>query len=191
MNSMDFIQLSRTVSHALRHEPGAYNLMLDPQGWVALSDLILALNSKGIRVQEEEVIKMVELSQKKRHQILNGKIRAYYGHSVTDKILKDPSEPPEFLYHGTTKERLNGIIEKGLLPMERQYVHLSADEETAAVVGSRRKGELIILTVKAKEAFLSNIQFYKEGNGIWLSDAIPSKYLIGYGNSQPRMLPEL
>ncbi|WP_143083852.1 hypothetical protein [Flexibacter flexilis] len=29
-----------------------------------------------------------------------------------------------------------------------------------------------------KEAFLNNIQFYKEENGIWLSDQIPSKYIV-------------
>ena len=61
--------------------------------------------------------------------------------------------------------------------MERQYVHLSVDKNTAAIVGSRRKGELVVLKVKAKEAYLSSIQFYKEENGIWLSDPIPSKYI--------------
>lgn len=34
------------------------------------------------------------------------------------------------------------------------------------------------LTIRAKEAFLNNIQFYKEENGIWLSDPIPSKYIV-------------
>lgn len=175
---MDFIQLSKTVSHALRHEPQSYNLNLDNQGWVLLSDLVIALNSKGIKVDEFDINKMVELSEKKRHQILNGKIRAYYGHSVKDKILKYPVEPPEFLYHGTVQNSLTDILEKGLLPMERQYVHLSIDRSTAEMVGSRRKGDLVILTIRAKEAFLNNIRFYKEENGIWLSDPIPSKYIV-------------
>ena len=177
MNSIDFIQLSKIVSHALRHEPQSYNLNLDNQGWVLLSDLVIALKIKGIQVDESNIIEMVELSEKKRHQILNGKIRAYYGHSLENKILKCPAEPPEFLYHGTTQGSLNSIVEKGLLPMERQYVHLSVDEKTAGIVGSRRKGKLVILKVKAKDAFLNNIQFYKEENGIWLSDSIPSKYI--------------
>ena len=182
MNSIDFIQLSKTVSHALRHEPQSYNLNLDDQGWVLLSDLVVALNSKGIQVDEIGITKMVELSEKKRHQILNGKIRACYGHSVNNKILKYPDEPPEFLYHGTVQNNLINIIEKGLLPMERQYVHLSIDKETAALAGSRRNGELVILTIRAKEAFLNNIQFYKEENGIWLSDPIPSKYIVNTWN---------
>lgn len=178
MNSIDFIQLSKTVSHALRHEPQSYNLNLDNEGWVLISDLVIALNSKGIKADEFGINKMVELSEKKRHQILNGKIRAYYGHSVENKILKYPVEPPEFLYHGTVQNSLINILKKGLLPMERQYVHLSIDRSTAEMVGSRRKGDLVILTIRAKEAFLNNIQFYKEENGIWLSDQIPSKYII-------------
>jgi putative RNA 2'-phosphotransferase len=178
MSSIDFIELSKTVSHALRHEPQSYNLDIDSQGWVLLSDLVIALNSKGIQADEFCINKMVELSEKKRHQILNDKIRAYYGHSVENKILKYPDEPPEFLYHGTVQSSLNSIFEKGLQPMERQYVHLSIDRSTAGIVGSRKKGCLAMLTIKAKEAFLSDIQFYKEGNGIWLSDQIPSKYIV-------------
>ncbi|MES1159396.1 MAG: RNA 2'-phosphotransferase [Bacteroidota bacterium] len=97
MNSTDHIQLSKIVSHALRHEPQSYNLKLDNQGWVLISDLAFALNSKGIAVDENVIIEMVEQSEKKRHQVLNGKIRAYYGHSVENKILRYPVEPPDFL----------------------------------------------------------------------------------------------
>jgi putative RNA 2'-phosphotransferase len=96
--------------------------------------------------------------------------------------LKHQIEPPEFLYHGTTQSSLNSILEKGLLPMERQYVHLSFDERTAEIVGSRRNGELVILKVKAKEAFINHIKFYQEENGVWLSDLIPSKYIVNEWN---------
>jgi len=177
MDSIDYIKLSKTVSHALRHDPQSYNLKLDDQGWVLVSDLVFALKSKGINVNEGTIVRMVELSDKKRNQILDGRIRANYGHSIEDKILKDPAEPPEFLYHGTIQSSLDSILEKGLLPMSRQYVHLSMDERSAAIVGSRRKGKLVILKVKARDASLNNIQFYKEENGIWLSDPIPSKYI--------------
>lgn len=74
------------------------------------------------------------------------------------------------------KNTCNG--QKGLLPIERQYVHLSIGRSTAEMVGSRRKGDLVILTIRAKEAFLNNIRFYKEENGIWLSDPISSKYIV-------------
>lgn len=181
MSLVNYIKLSKTVSHALRHDPQSYNLKLDNEGWVLVSELIYALNSKGVQVDENVLMKMVESSEKKRHQILDGKIRAYYGHSIKNKILKSPSTPPEFLYHGTTESNLDKIKEKGLLPMGRQYVHLSVDETMAEIVGRRRKGQLAILKIKAKEASSNAVQFYKEENGIWLSDSIPSKYIIGLG----------
>lgn len=46
--------------------------------------------------------------------------------------------------------------------MDRQYVHLSLDERTAEVVGSRKDGKLVILKVNAKEAFLNDVQFLKK-----------------------------
>lgn len=68
-------------------------------------------------------------------------------------------------------------MSKGLLPMDRQYVHLSADKETAKFVAMRRMGEIVILKIEAQEAFKSGISFYKEENNIWLSEVIPSKYI--------------
>ena len=31
-------ELSRVLSHALRHDPGCYGLELDPEGWVGLGE---------------------------------------------------------------------------------------------------------------------------------------------------------
>ncbi|RXK83258.1 RNA 2'-phosphotransferase [Filimonas effusa] len=173
----DAIKISKTISHALRHAPLEYNLHLDNEGWVSLASLLNALNDKGLPTTEEAIIEMLAKAEKKRFQILDGKIRAYYGHSIEEKIVKQASEPPEYLYHGTIRGYLESIKEKGLLSMDRQYVHLSIDERTAKIVGSRRAGELVIIKVKAKQAFNNQVLFYKEENGIWLSDSIPPIYL--------------
>src|ERR1700744_5560895 len=178
MSKVDFIELSKIVSHALRHEPQSYGLKLDNEGWVLLFDLVSALNLTGVQVDEKTFFEMVEHSKKKRHQVLNNKIRAYYGHSVKEKIIKQGSEPPDLLYHGTIKNNLISIKKRGLITMNRQYVHLSANEETAKTVGRRKQGELVIIKVKAKEAYNNYICFYKEENDIWLSDPIPSKYIM-------------
>jgi RNA:NAD 2'-phosphotransferase (TPT1/KptA family) len=36
----------------------------------------------------------------------------------------------------------------------------------------------VYLCQQAKEAFFNHIQFYKEENAVWLSDPIPSKYIV-------------
>lgn len=52
-------------------------------------------------LSEQDLHVMIEKSDKKRHEILDSKIRALYGHSFPQKILKDPKAQPEILYHGT------------------------------------------------------------------------------------------
>mgnify|MGYP000461582901 CR=1 FL=1 len=73
-----------------------------------------------------------------------------------------------------TSERRKIILEsirnEGLKKMSRQFVHLSADKETAKKVGYRKKGNLLIIKIKSKEAFENDIKFYKEENGVWLCD---------------------
>jgi len=44
----DFTKLSKRISYILRHAPWEYELELDDEGWVALSQLLGALNSGGM-----------------------------------------------------------------------------------------------------------------------------------------------
>ena len=61
--------------------------------------------------------------------------------------------------------------------MNRQYVHLSADEETATSVGMRY-GNPVILEVDARSMYRAGFKFYRSENGVWLVDAVPWKYLV-------------
>jgi|SRR5690606_32355842 len=175
--SKNLINLSRTVAHALRHEPYSYNLQLDTKGWVCLNDLIHSLNDKRIVTSKEEIIKMVTAFDKSRFQISENRIRAYYGHSTEEKIKKTVEMPPAILYHGTKIINLNDILQNGLLPMSRQYVHLASDIEKANLVAKRKGGEVMIFKICADYAFRDGIKFYKEENGVWLSETVPSKYI--------------
>jgi len=93
------------------------------------------------------------------------------------QIIKEKSTPPNLLYHGTLQNKVFRILNEGLKPMERQYVHLSIDMDTATKVAERRKGEIKILEVEALKAYNDGLSFYKEDNGIWLADIISHKYI--------------
>ena len=88
-----------------------------------------------------------------------------------------PVEPPEILYHGTAERFLDSISEKGLLPMSRQYVHLSGDEETAYKVG-KRHGKPYILKIKSGEMHRQGYSFYLSENHVWLTEKVPPVFLI-------------
>jgi putative RNA 2'-phosphotransferase len=120
---------------------------------------------------------MIKQSTKKRHELSGDKIRALYGHSTPEKIVLEKQAPPEVLYHGTAKRFLDNIKQDGLLPMGRQYVHLSVDVETAKQVGRRRDPKPVILVIKSKQAYEDGINFYHGNENIWLSDSIESKYI--------------
>lgn len=178
---MDFLRLSKTVAHALRHEPWDYGLEPDSQGWVPVEELLDALRSKRDawrHLTEEDLIEMIDSSDKKRYEISQGKIRAYYGHSLSEKIEKVAAVPPDILYHGTNAQALPVILKEGLKPMNRQYVHLSVDQETAHEVGSRRrKSEIVLLRIQALDAHRQGIMFYKGHEAIWLADFISPDFI--------------
>lgn len=179
---MDFNSLSKEISYALRHAPWEYELELDENGWVELSQLLesLKLDNKWKNLTERDIVEMINQSDKKRHEIYYGKMRALYGHSTLNKIILEKKNPPEILYHGTARRFIDNIKLNGLLPMGRQYVHMSADVETAIIVGKRRDLKPVILKINSKKACNEGIDFYHGTDKIWLSEFIDVKYIDFY-----------
>nr|WP_297945564.1 RNA 2'-phosphotransferase [uncultured Fibrobacter sp.] len=83
--------------------------------------------------------------------------------------------PPAVLYHGTTHRALLQILQDGLKPMQRQYVHLSIDVETATRVGKRRDSEPVILNIDTEAAQKAGIQFYIGNDKVWLCNRVPKE----------------
>jgi putative RNA 2'-phosphotransferase len=84
--------------------------------------------------------------------------------------------PPEVLYHGTAIQHQDSILREGLQKMSRHQVHLSADLATARTVGQRH-GRLVLFEVAAGALHRAGHAFYQADNGVWLTDAVPAKYL--------------
>ena len=178
---IDYTKLSKEISYALRHAPWEYELELDPDGYVPIEQLLAAINedsSYDRMITVDDLKYIIDNSEKKRHEIQGGMIRALYGHTVPVHISKDPTVPPDTLYHGTTHRALSNIMEEGLKPMKRQYVHLSADIDTAVSVGRRRDPEPVILTIDAGRAYRDGIKFYTGNDKVILADYILSKYIL-------------
>lgn len=174
------VQLSRTISYALRHNPAEFGLTLDAEGWVAVEDLLGALckrSSKWNSLRIDDLARMMAQSEKQRFEMRDGKMRAFYGHSIEQKMQHEPAVPPALLYHGTTLQAEKIIRSEGLKPMGRQYVHMSADEETARQVALRRTQRPVILRIDAHIAAQEGIVFYLGNGKVWLADHIPSTFI--------------
>jgi putative RNA 2'-phosphotransferase len=61
--------------------------------------------------------------------------------------------------------------------MERQYVHLSPDTETAVRVGARHDSRPVVLTVRAAEAHAAGVEFYQADEAVYLAKRIPPEFL--------------
>jgi putative RNA 2'-phosphotransferase len=100
-----------------------------------------------------------------------------YGHSLPGRLERTAAVPPDVLYHGTAPETVPAIQASGLLPMRRQFVHLSVDTAMAREVGRRKSPQPTILRILAREAYQACIPFYVGNEHVWLADAIPAQYI--------------
>ena len=171
-------KISKYMSLVLRHDPAKAGLVLDEGGWVALDDLVAGMCADGVSVTRDEVLEVVATSDKKRFT-LNAegtRIRAAQGHSVAVDLGLEPRQPPDELLHGTGAGNVAAILEQGLRPMSRQHVHLSMDRETALKVGMRH-GKPQIFRVNTAAMYADDHLFWVSDNQVWLTDAVPPKYL--------------
>lgn len=179
MGGINYIELSKELSYILRHNPQKIGLAIDNEGWVDIIELVSCLRTKSqfSCLTIDDVVEMIKFSEKKRHEIVNGRIRALYGHSLEQKIAMCPLHPPISLYHGTSRDSLDSIMREGLISQQRQYVHLSSKSSTAIAVGKRRDSKPVVLTINAYQAHEEGVLFYLANEDIWLADKVPAKYI--------------
>ncbi len=171
-------QASKFLSLVLRHDPRKIGLVLDPQGWVDVDDLLAALARTDNAMTRDTLFEIVATSDKKRFSLSDDgkRIRAAQGHSVQVDLGLTPVTPPAVLFHGTASTSVASIMKDGLLPRGRQQVHLSADTDTAIKVGMRH-GRPVILQIKAGQMSKDGHLFFQADNGVWLTDQVPATYL--------------
>ncbi|MGC9347783.1 MAG: RNA 2'-phosphotransferase [Anaerolineae bacterium] len=179
-------KLSRFLSMLLRHRPDRFPIKLDAEGYADLDEIMFVLRAlPNFRwATYSDIDAVLEMPGRRRFEILNreaaggggARIRALYGHTAI-RPAYDPIEPPNVLYHGTAPENLDAIWREGLQPMERQYVHLTAEPQTARTIALRHSREPIILEVDAARAHADGIVFYHPTSEIYLCDAVPKAYV--------------
>lgn len=160
----DIERWSRKVSRALRHSPD-----LPADGWVQVSAL---RHESGLSMADLDAV--VAHSERFELDVHGTRIRARYGHSGEVETT-EPTEPPDWLYHGTSWAAVGVILRSGLSPMSRSRVHLSVSPERA-----RERGAAV-LTVDAHAAWAAGQQFWDTGTGIWLTGHVDARWVSRRG----------
>ncbi|GAA1222662.1 MULTISPECIES: RNA 2'-phosphotransferase [Streptomyces] len=176
MDERRTVKVSKYLSKHLRHQPERIGLTLDEGGWVEIGTLLAAAAAHGFRITRDELDHVVAANDKRRFAIEGSRIRASQGHTVDVDLGLPPATPPAYLYHGTVPAALGAIRAEGLRPMSRHDVHLSPDRETATRAGARR-GRPVVLSVDAGAMHRDGHTFRVSANGVWLTEAVPPRYL--------------
>ena len=85
--------------------------------------------------------------------------------------------PPKLLYHGTAIRFLDSIRKRGLVPGNRNHVHLSPDEPTAVNVGQRH-GRPVVLEIQTGRMHEEGLEFFLSANGVWLTERVPVEFIL-------------
>jgi putative RNA 2'-phosphotransferase len=172
------VKVSRYLSRHLRHQPERLGLTLQPGGWVDVEELLSACAAHEFALSADELREVVARNDKQRYSFDESgtRIRANQGHTVEVDLGLEPAEPPAALFHGTASRSVDAILRDGLEPRGRHHVHLSPDMETASRVGARH-GRPVVLEVDATAMAADGHVFFVTANGVWLTDAVPPRYL--------------
>jgi RNA:NAD 2'-phosphotransferase (TPT1/KptA family)/tetratricopeptide (TPR) repeat protein len=145
--SHDHRRLSKAMAYQLRHHGPQNGVSIDRAGFALMEDLALTL-----KTDISNLLAVAEHPGEPRFEVREGHIRALYGHSLDVTVEAGIKVgTPTSLYHGSSWSVLNAIIKNGLLPMRRQFVHLTNIAEEAMAVGER-KGAPIIFAVDQSDS---------------------------------------
>jgi putative RNA 2'-phosphotransferase len=172
----NLIEKGKLLAYILRHNPGDFNLTIETDGWVIVSDL---LSNTDFTIDELNYIVDNDNKQRYSFNFDKSKIRANQGHSIPNlKINFELVSPPDILFHVTSSTYINSIMKSGLDKRQRQYVHLSDSINTAKNVGNRHKnGYCVILEIDSKQMLNDGYIFYISENKVYLTDNVPTKYI--------------
>ncbi len=172
------VSKSKFVSLVLRHNPGLIGLTLDPQGWAPVDELLSKAAAHGTLLTAAELAAIVATNEKQRFDLdaPRNRIRANQGHSIEVDLELAATPPPAQLFHGSAANNRSSILKAGLIRGARQHVHLSVDIATARIVGTRH-GSPIVFSVASGDMHRDGHTFLLSKNGVWLTEAVPPKYL--------------
>jgi putative RNA 2'-phosphotransferase len=180
MSDRELDSLGRIMAGVLRHFPEKIGVMIDGHGWVDISEFVEAVGGSrsGFHWLRDHHIEAIAMTDPKgRYQIDGGMIRATYGHTIDIRLDDLPPAGIDEFFYPVTEEEIDIILEGGLNPIDRKYVHLSGSIEKAIEAGKVRTEEPLILRIDGKKAKENGVMIYHAGKDVYVTERIEATYL--------------
>ena len=189
--------LSKSLSHILRHGAIRYNMTVDHEGYVPVFQI---QNHQSVHQFQpltlEKIQKVVSDCEKQRFSMKkvgeDWYIRANQGHSgkvaeqLVDEKMLEPvlsSKDHPICVHGTDKKSLVKIQESGgLSKMNRKHIHMSTQHKGSDhMISGMRATSNVMIYIDLDKAIANGIKFYISKNQVILSEGndkgmIPLEY---------------
>ena len=173
--------LSRFLTYLLGHRPDEFGLVSDPDGFMPLKDVLMALKEEEgwSFVRQSHIEDLLRDPDRTRFEVKDKLIRVVPEDSSLEPGPYPAARPPALLYHAARPRAYPVILERGLRPGARPFVPLFVTPEMALRVGRRRDPKPVLLTIQAARAAESGVVFYRPQELIYLVDLLAPDFLTG------------
>jgi putative RNA 2'-phosphotransferase len=169
--------LAKVLTYVLCHRPDEFGLVLDPEGFVSVKQLLQALAAeRGFsHARRHHLEQLAGLLHPPRFELAGEKIR---GLVPGPADLRRPGEsPPTLLYLAIPPKAHERVFESGLKAPPGQELLLAKHKEMALKLGRRRSPDPILVTVQAQAAARSGVVFVAYGEDLFLAQETPRPFL--------------
>ena len=180
LNDYETERLGKTLAGALRHFPEKFDLTMDPKGWVDVRQFVNAVRSRQRRfkwLRPYHIEALIETDPKGRYQYKDGYIRATYGHTIDVDLDLPTDDIPEILYFPATEEEKELLLEAGLRPSGRIFVHMSATLESAVEAGKVRTPRPAVFEIDTPAAIEAGVVIMHAAPNIYITKEMPAEFL--------------
>jgi putative RNA 2'-phosphotransferase len=172
-------QLSKLMNYVLGRQPDEFGLAPDKQGFFRMKDLIKAIcEEPGWGYVRKSHINEVLITFRDNFFVLEDE-RIKVDNPDQGAIPVPDVTPPKLLYHCVRRKAYPVVCQKGIMPMGQHHVFLATTEDLARRIGKRRDPTPVLLTVLARRAWEAGVQFYRQGELMFLVDYVPVVYFSG------------
>ena len=164
---------TRLLNYILGRNPWEFGLAPDPEGYVAIKELLKAINEEEdlSHIRRAHIDELIVTLSPPPVEIKDAFIRA-----VDRTHLPQPNIPrslPKLLYTPIRKKAYPHVAEQGIRPSSGYQVTLTDDPDMARRIGSRRGDTPVILNVNVAQAEREGVLFTQYGDIIYLAKFIP------------------